>query len=329
MGEMRPLEKRVWITWETQRRSIELAKKLGCELFVIESKGILRYPKCIIRTLSVLRSTKPDIVFVQNPSMILATVACIYRSLKNIRVVVDRHTTFRLNKKNRITPRLIIFKLLHYFTIRHADVTIVTNDFLANIVRRLKGRPFVLPDMIPRLLQTETVPLKGKHNILLISSFGGDEPIKEVIEAMKQINQEDAYLYITGNYKKLDELTYKEAPSNVVFTGFLEEQEFINILFSVDAVIVLTTADYTMLCGCYEAVSAGKPLITSKKDVLRDYFKGAVFVDNSVKDICHAIREVIRNVDLYKNRISTLRERLGSEWEERFVKLENQLTALP
>ncbi len=322
------MEKRVWITWELQRRSIELAKKFGCELFVIESKGVLRYPKCIIRTLSVLRSTKPNIVFVQNPSMILATVACIYRSLKNIHVVVDRHTTFRLNKKNRITPRVILFKLLHRFTVRHADFTIVTNDFLANLVRQLKGRPFVLPDMIPKLLQTGTVQLKGKHNILLISSFGGDEPIKEVIEAMKQINQEDACLYITGNYKKLDELTYKEARPNVVFTGFLEEQEFINTLFSVDAIMVLTTSDYTMLCGCYEAVSAGKPLITSNKDVLRDYFKEAIFVDNDPKDICNAIREVIRNVDLYKDRISGMRERLGSEWEERFVTLENHLARL-
>lgn len=322
------MEKRVWIAWETQRRSIELAKRFGCELFVIESKGILRYPKCIIRTLSVLRSTKPNIVFVQNPSMILATVACIYRSFKNIHLVVDRHTTFRLNKKNRITPRVFLFKLLHRFTVRHADVTIVTNHFLAHLVKQLKGRPFVLPDMIPKLVQTGTLPLKGKHNIVLISSFGADEPIKEVIEAMKQINQEDTYLYITGNYKKLDELTYKEAPSNVVFTGFVEEKEFINMLFSVDCVIVLTTADYTMLCGCYEAVSACKPLITSNKAVLTDYFKGAVFVDNNAKDISNAIREVVENVDFYKDRISKLKGRLILEWEERFATLENRLAEL-
>jgi glycosyltransferase involved in cell wall biosynthesis len=326
---MRPLEKRVWITWETQRRSIELARKFGCELFVIESKGVLRYPKCIVRTLSVLRSTKPNILFVQNPSMILATVASLYKLIKQVPVVIDRHTTFRLNKKNGITPRVILFKLLHRFTVRLADLTIVTNDFLANIVGRLKGRPFVLPDMLPKLRQTGTVPLKGRHNILLISSFGKDEPIKEVIEAMKLVNQEDTYLYITGNYRKLDESTYKEAPPNVVFTGFLEEREFINILFSVDAIMVLTTSDYTMLCGCYEAVSAGKPLITSNKDVLRDYFKEAIFVDNGPKDICNAIREIIRNVDLYNDRMSSMRERLVSEWEERFIKLENQLAALP
>jgi hypothetical protein len=62
---------------------------------------------------------------------------------------------------------------------------------------------------------------------------------------------------------------------------------------------------------------------------LRDYFKEAIFVDNGPKDICNAIREIIRNVDLYEDRMSSMRERLVSEWEERFIKLENQLAALP
>jgi len=61
---------------------------------------------------------------------------------------------------------------------------------------------------------------------------------------------------------------------------------------------------------------------------LRDYFKEAIFVDNDPKDICNAIREIIRNVDLYKDRISSMRERLVSEWEERFVTLENDLARL-
>jgi glycosyltransferase involved in cell wall biosynthesis len=328
-GEGGYLGTRVWITWENQRRSIELAKKLGCKLFVVQYNGIARYPRAILKTISILTENKPEILFVQNPSMVLATLACIYGFFKKIPLVVDRHTTFLLNKKRRNTPRLIMFKLLHRFTIRFADLTIVTNDFLANLIRQLKGKPFVLPDMIPKLMQTGTTQLKGRHNILLISSFGPDEPIKEVIEAMKHVdNKEDVYLYITGNYKKLGESTYKAAPSNVVFTGFLDEQEFINILFSVDAVIVLTTADYTMLCGCYEAVSARKPLITSDKDVLREYFKGAIFADNSAKDISNAISEVISNIDLHRERISNLKERLVSEWEERFVKLEDQLVTL-
>ena len=37
-------KKRIWIAWETQRRTIELAKHLKCRLFIIEYNGIKRFP---------------------------------------------------------------------------------------------------------------------------------------------------------------------------------------------------------------------------------------------------------------------------------------------
>lgn len=325
---METLRKYVWITWETQRRSIELAKKIGCELIIIEYKGITRYPRSILKTLLILWNRKPDVLFVQNPSMILATVACLYKFVGKKPVIVDRHTTFMLNKKNRNARYKIIFKLLHPFTIRYADLTIVTNGFLADLVRRLKGRPYVLPDMIPPLDKTETISLKGKYNILLISSFHDDEPIREVLDSFRHLNKEEIYLHITGNYKKLNETVYRLAPANVIFTGYLKEQDFINMLFSVDVVMALTTADYCMLCGCYEAIAACKPLITSNKDVLRDYFKGAVFVENTAKDILYGIKQVLKNIDSYTQRIRALKEKLMNEWEEKYLELEKQFIEL-
>ena len=322
------MQKRVWITWENQRRSLELAKKLGCDLFVIEYNGLLRYPKSIYKTIAILLRTKPDILFVQNPSMILAALACVYKTIKKIPLVIDRHTTFLLNKKTSITPYFIVFKALHRFTIRCADLTIVTNNFLANLVKELNGRPFVLPDKIPELKKTTTIKLKGKHNILYISSFGVDEPITEVLEAMKSPNMKDTILYITGDYKGLDNSILHSAPSNVIFTGFLEEQEFINMLFSVDAVIVLTTADYTMLCGCYEAVSASKPLITSNKEVLMNYFKDAVFVDNTPKGILEGINEIYDHLEDYRERMYRMKKQLTIKWNAMYEGLESKIGKL-
>jgi glycosyltransferase involved in cell wall biosynthesis len=304
-----------------------LAKRIGCELINIEYRGITRYPRSILKTLLILWNRKPDVLFVQNPSMILATVACLYKFVGKKPVIVDRHTTFLLNKKNRKTPYTIIFKLLHRFTIRYADLTIVTNEFLASLVRQLRGKPFVLPDMIPNLTKTETIHLNGKYNILLISSFGNDEPIREAFDSAKDMDKE-VYLYITGNYKKIHKSIYRSAPSNFIFTGYVEEQEFINMLFSVDAIMVLTTADYCMLCGCYEAIAACKPLITSNKDVLRDYFKGAVFVENTAKDILYGIKYVLKNIDNYTQRICALKEKLMNEWEEKYSELEKQIIEL-
>lgn len=320
------MSKRIWITWERQRRSIELAKKLKCDLFVLEYTGFMRYPRSIFKTLNILRSTKPDLVFVQNPSMVLAAVACAYKSALGLPLIVDRHTTLRLLEKDDTTLKAIIFKLLHNFTVKVADLTIVTNKYLADLVRTANGRPFVLPDKLPELTNTDTVKLKGQVNLLLISSFGKDEPIAEVIGAMKSLDYENVCLYVTGNYNKVDASIYKSAPHSVVLTGLLGEQEFVNMLFSVDAVMVLTTADHCMLCGCYEAVYAEKPLITSNKEVLKEYFDGAVFVENDSTSIANGIRTVIGDIGSYQNKISRLRDILLSSWEKNYTDLEKELS---
>jgi glycosyltransferase involved in cell wall biosynthesis len=287
----------------------------------------MRYPKSIYKTLSIIHEQKPDVLFVQNPSMILATLACLCKFFWKYYLVVDRHTTFLLNKEYKNTPRLIIFKIFNRLTIRFADMTIVTNGFLADIVKNLKGNPFILPDMIPDLKGSKIKGLKGKRNILLISSFSIDEPIQEVLSAMALLKNDDVYLYITGNYNKLDAEMLHSAPQNVIFTGFLDEHEFINMLFTVDAIMVLTTADSCMLCGCYEAVSAGKPLITSDKEVLRSYFTEAVFVDNTAMGIQNGILKTVGEIDYYEKQIHDLKKRLVNQWEKRYLMLENQIIA--
>jgi glycosyltransferase involved in cell wall biosynthesis len=90
--------------------------------------------------------------------------------------------------------------------------------------------------------------------------------------------------------------------------------------------MVLTTADYCMLCGCYEAVSAEKPLITSDKAVLREYFKGAFFVQNNSTSIAEGIKTILNDFDSYQKEISILREILMSSWEKNYTDLEKKLS---
>ncbi len=321
------MQKRIWITWEEQRRSLELAKRFGCELFSIKQLGILRYPRSIARTISLMRKAKADVVFVQNPSMLLATIACVYRLLsRRTHLVVDRHTTFLLNKKNTNTPFFIIFKILHRFTVRFADVTIVTNEHLAALVTALNGHPVVLPDCLPRLSGPgKQWPLKGKFNIVLISSFGSDEPIREAFEAMKLIQSDDVFLYVTGNSHRLNQHVKATMPSNVILTGFIPEQDFADLLFSADACMALTTADSCMLCGCYEAVSAERALITSNKRALKDYFKGAVFVPNTPQGIAAGINAIVKDPGTHQGRITQLKAELDPQWEQAFSTFNNTL----
>jgi len=218
---------------------------------------------------------------------------------------------------------------LHYFTLKKADLTIVTNDYLSQLVKLAGGNPFVLPDMLPKLNVRNPISLKGKRNLMMISSFGLDEPIYEVIEAMKDFAKDDICLYITGNYKKLDPNLPKKSPSNITFTGFIPEQQFIDMLFSVDIAMALTTSDYCMLCGCYEVVAAEKALVTSDKEALKDYFDGAVFVDNTSPDISKGIREVINNLNYYTGQSKKMNSEISQKWERLYDDLESYLSKYP
>ena len=317
---------KIWITWETQRRSIELSKALNCKLYIFDIEGIFRYPISIVKTLFVLFSKRPRLLFIQNPSMILATLACLYGKFTKVSVIVDRHTTFKLNQPQSGSLSIWIFMHLHYYTLRTADLTIVTNDFLADLVKKAKGNPVVLPDILPDITTTRTIKLQGKKNILLISSFGKDEPIDEVIDAAKLIPP-DYHIYITGNYRK-KYCSLPDLPLNVTLTGFIPESDFFAYLHSVDIVMALTTADYCMLCGCYEAVAAEKPLITSDKQVLRDYFKSAVIVDNKPESIANAVNTIIANEDSFKTNASLLKKDLEKEWSLLFNETNKKISQL-
>lgn len=315
----------LWITWEKQRRSIELSRVLGCKLYIISFKGKLRYPKCIYKTLKVLISNPKKIVFVQNPSMILAATACFYKLLFDRVIIVDRHSNFRLNQQRTSTLDWMVFDVLHKFTLKKADLTIVTNKYLADIVEKIGGRAHVLPDKLPTIIPTRRGGLGEEFNIFLISSFGSDEPIIEALGAARRLISYGVKLIVSGNIDKLDNSVKSSAPPNVIFTGFLCEEDFVNYIYAVDAVMVLTTNDFCMLCGCYEAVAARKPLITSNKTVLREYFSGSLFVDNTNEDISRGVKDLMFYYDSYLRNAFILKDKIDNIWPDKYDMLKKRL----
>lgn len=311
--------KRIWISWEKQRRSIELAASLDCELYMLEYTGSLRYLKCLVETLNIVRRAKPSILFVQNPSMILACFStCFLKFFFRIPVIVDRHSNFFLTRNDRITFSEAIFHFLSYLSIRLADLTIVTNEELSHVVRILGGAPFVLTDKIPDFDVHKIVSCnlnQKDFSVFFITSFAKDEPLEEVLEASRRLEGKDIVFYISGNFSKLDSSIVDNIPSSVKLTGFLSDEDFINMLFSVDAVLVLTMVEYTLLCGCYEAVSAQKPLITTGTKVLKKVFPDAVFVENTAESIVDGIVKISKSIDSYTVKTRGMKGKIIKDWD--------------
>ena len=316
----------IWITWEHQRRSTVLAKEFGATLYELISckNRIIRYPYLLLKTLQLIKSRRPEILYVQSPSILLSVMAAFYRKTrKNFVLVVDRHSNFFPISKIPFVD--LLSQLLADFALKNADITIVTNDTLRKIVENKQRVAVVLKDKLPNLVYKSKYKLDGKFKLLYPCSFFVDEPVIEVLECARLLNK-DVHIYITGKYKKCQSIKDINIPENVHFVGFVSDQDYINYMNSVDAVMALTTWENTLLCSAYEAVSLNKPMILSDKKELIDYFyKGRVICDNSCEGIASAIEDMITGHSKYVQEITELKKELSNAWAQNFNNVKNTI----
>ncbi len=311
-------KKPIWITWESQRRNREIAKRIGADLYEWDqidriNNPIRKYTYGLFKTVILLLKVKPNIVFCQNPSIILSLFVCISAKLFPFEAVVDAHNAGLFPLEGRSKILMGISKL----TQKLAFLTIVTNEALKVRVQKNGGTAFVLPDPIPEFAEIgKTYSLGHSFNTLFICSFAEDEPYENVFEAADILN--DSYhIYVTGNYKKKFDYPPARLAGNITLLGFVPETEFTRFLHSVDITIDLTNRENCLVCGAYESVAAEKPMIISDTKSLRDYFdKGAVYTDNSADSIAQSIKIAKDNYSRLKEEIRVLKTAKQAIWCE-------------
>lgn len=324
---------RIWITWDDHPRSRTLSYQFGADYIVLDYNGIwvFRYFFLTIRTAYLISRISPDLVFCQNPSLILNFCLCFLKKIYRFRLIADRHTNFAFRHAKSYRLKWILYRVVSNFTIRHSDLTIVTNDFLKKYVECSGGNSAVLPDMLPAIEVPKSLKDGGDFckgfSFLFVCTFSDDEPYAEVIEAAQTLPGEDR-IYISGNYHKgngISSCPYK----NVVFLGFVNDDDYFRYMKSVDAVIVLTSLDYTLNCGAYEAVSLGKPMILSDTETIRNYFeKGCIYTDLSASGIAHSLAMCKENVSRLNCEVRDLREKLSSDWFTSFEYVNKKIDQL-
>ena len=141
------LKKAIWITWENQRRNRELSATLGIPIYELDhidriKNRVRKYTYGIIQTAFIYLKKKPDIVFCQNPSLILAVFSILLKPFLRYRVIVDAHNAGLLPMEGKLRILTYLSEKIQ----RLADMTIVTNKALLNHVQKNGGRGFVFPD---------------------------------------------------------------------------------------------------------------------------------------------------------------------------------------
>ncbi len=314
---------RVWITWEDHRRSKELANAFSASyiLFVSNRDRWARYIILAFKTVMFLTKNKPRVVFCQNPSIVLASLLCALKSIFKYQLIVDRHSNFKFHTLQSKHPIWVLFHMLSNYSLRRANITIITNQYLKEFVESKKGVACVLPDKLPEMGFAKERPIKDGANITFISTFSDDEPIFEVVEAAKLLGN-GFNVFITGGYrkyKKIDELNAVK-PTNAILTGFLPEEKYQEQLASSDLIIIITTFEYTLTCGAYEAVTLEKPMLLGQTKTIQDYFnKGALYTSLAPKDLAENIKKALAERERLGVEVKQLKEELLDDWNKKFA----------
>lgn len=315
-------QKRVFITWaEQDSRAKSLAYHLEAKNYFIHSLNIntkffapLKYIINTFVTLNLLNKEDPDVIFVVNPPVFAVLIIWIYCIFYNCTYIVDTHSVAFTAK------RWSIFLWLYRFLSKRALINILHNKTLEQKVANWGAPTANIGEVIYQMKTGKTYPFRKGFNIVFVSIYAEDEPLEEVIEAARKILSVN--FYITGSLARAPKNIINEAPENVIFTDFLSDERYKALLKGSDIVVSLTKNDFTMQNGAYEALTLGRPIITSNWPVLHNtYYKGSICIDNTSTSLISAINRIKHNHSRYIKEIKELKAELQSSWERKFSKL--------
>ena len=321
------MSKKLWITWNIQRRNVTLSSAIGATLeeLISTASNWVRYPLLTAKTIKLIINKKPEQIYAQNPSLILAFVVSVVGRILKVPIIIDVHNAGLFPMEGRI-------KILNRIALKInslADIVIVTNEELKRYLIDRNVCTVVIPDPIPEFETNDLYDMDDdKFNVVYVCSWASDEPNENVIEAARILG-DDFRIYITGKPKLSGINSNVSELSNIILTGYLSNHEYEALLASADVIMVLTTRDDCLVCGAYEGVSVEKPLVISDTKALKGYFSsGCVYTDNSANDIAKSILTVKEYYFSFKADIIKLKQMKIPELEHSVQALNNLLENL-
>lgn len=325
-------KKRLFVAWtQISRRSEMLSKRVEAKYINYgrsDKNTIIRIINLLnnfIKTYSLFKKNKPDIIFTFQSHPFISLCAVLYKRNYPCVVIPDLHSAAYLDHYKKPLKRII------RYVFNSADLLLIHNkeakDYLITILPNLDSKLFVLEDPLPSLsFEIEkNFDISGKLTGVLISRFSEDENIDLFLKRIENAN--GFHFFITGNYKKAGITEDKTEGANYKLTGFLNDSDYWNLLNRADFIIVITSREYTLLSGGYEALALEKPIITSKTDTLRSYYGNSViYVDQELNDLTICLNELKLFFTEYKMKSINLKKIKEQNWGKEFNRLNDRLS---
>lgn len=300
-------------------RSELLAKALNVKIWFFPDN--VTYIRAFVQTLRRALNQKPKTIIIQLPQGPLLLAALLLKRLTKCKIVADVHTGFLVNTSWKgFILNLPFVRLLH-----SADLVTAHNEFQLSVTpQKIKSKTMVLFTPWQLISDGEANPENNQRDYIVFpASFASDEPLKEVIEAIKKFDI-NVQMYVTGNWNRLKGVA-RYSSKRILFTGYLPNEQFNYLISRANAIITGTKREYTALMSGWEALAYNKPLALTETATLRSLFGGyAVFYDwRNSKSIAEAIQKIqalkptksvreklkfrsLKTLEIFKNKLSEL-----------------------
>lgn len=313
-----PADDRAAIYWGESNLPTEThAQRIGAPIHFVHylgwKKGPLvaaaKYVPQTLKTWSILRRDKPDVVYVAISPVFAALAVYAYCWRRQAAFVMDVHNHALYGRQWSWSVPLV------RFLARRALANVVDQPLNKKLFDSWGVPVFVLerPPISMDTITLETLAEPRAHAITVINTFADDEPIEPLLGAARLLP--NVTFYILGNTDLADPADLAAAPTNVVFTSYLNGDEYWQRLHSSDGIIALTTADYSLLSAAIEAMAVNTPPILSRASALMEYFtRGTVFVDHTASSIANGVRHVLADDGQLIEEITSLNIEKRERW---------------
>lgn len=284
----------VFVAWTSgPGRARDIAAALGGEAWTFKPTWLsarrlapLRWCVSALATVAYLLRRHPRAVIVTNPPIWAPLVAFPVCRLLRMRFVLDSHPGGFGAMGDSVAARM---QPLHAWLARRAEAVLVTTPDWVRLVSEWGGRGLVIheapvPWQIPR-----AGPPSRRLRVLAVGTFGGDEPVAELVAAVRDM--QDVDMRVTGDVARAPRGLLASAPPHVRFVGYLSQADYVAAISDADVVLVLSTDPTSIPRSACESVWAGRPLVLSDSAATRQVFPYAVHVDCTPEGIASGIRQ--------------------------------------
>lgn len=266
-----------------------------------------------LKTLGDLVRYRPKMIFIQLPPTPALYTVALYSFLTRTKYIADCH--------NGMILRWWLQWPLAKTLLRNASAVLVHNENIRDIAAQDGIKTVVVRDPLPQSDNigstgvVERYGLESDRFIIVPWNLQADEPIAELIAAVRMLP--DVKFAMTWFFEKMPGHLKENLPPNLIFTGYLEVDEFNDLFVHAGGAISLTTQQGIQPSAAAEAVAFGVPIILSDTKTARLLYKDTpVFVDNDAISIAEGVSKLFADQLFYKKKVQKYKSILNCELEQ-------------